>query len=117
VSAVAEIAVRFAMGGLVISLFALLGEVFQPKTFAGIFGAAPSVALVSLAIAFSSHGPSYAATECRTMVYGAVALAVYGIACAAMIRRRSVRVSIGAGICLLVWFATAFSLWIAFAPS
>ena len=114
-SAVAESAVRFAMGGIVISLFALLGEVFRPKTFAGIFGAAPSVALVSLAIAFASHGPAYAAVECRTMVYGAVALAVYGIACAAMIRSRWIRVPVGAAICWLAWLATAFGLWLAFA--
>ena len=112
-----EITVRFVMGGVIISLFALLGEVFQPKTFAGVFGAAPSVALVSLGIAFGSRGPSYAAAECRTMVFGAIALAVYAAACAAMIRRRSIPVPIGAGVCWLVWLMTAFGLWFALAPS
>ena len=37
-----EMLLRFAIGGSVVSLFALLGEVLRPKSFAGIFGAAPS---------------------------------------------------------------------------
>ena len=40
-----ELLARFAIGGLVVSLFAMLGDVFRPKSFAGLFGAAPSIAL------------------------------------------------------------------------
>jgi hypothetical protein len=40
-----ELAFRFIVGGLVVSLFAVLGDVFKPKSFAGLFGAAPSVAM------------------------------------------------------------------------
>ena len=43
-----ELFIRFLIGGAVVSSFALLGEVFRPKTFAGLFGAAPSIALASL---------------------------------------------------------------------
>jgi hypothetical protein len=32
---------RFLIGGLVIALFASIGDVLRPKGFAGLFGAAP----------------------------------------------------------------------------
>jgi uncharacterized protein DUF3147 len=46
-----EYLVRFIAGGLAVSAFALLVDVLRPKSFAGLFGAAPSVALATLAIA------------------------------------------------------------------
>ena len=46
-----EYVVRFIVGGLVVSAFAMLGDVLRPKSFAGLFGAAPSVALATLGIA------------------------------------------------------------------
>lgn len=44
------------IGGLLVSLFAIVGEVRRSKSFAGLFGAAPSVALATLTLAFSEHG-------------------------------------------------------------
>jgi hypothetical protein len=52
--------VRAILGGVVVSSFALLGDVLKPKSFAGLFGAAPSVALATLALAAHKHGASYA---------------------------------------------------------
>ena len=43
---------RFLMGGMIVSLFASLGDVLKPKSFAGLFGAAPSVALATLGSQF-----------------------------------------------------------------
>jgi hypothetical protein len=40
-----ELLLRFAIGGIVVSAFATLGDVFKPKSFAGLFEAAPSLAL------------------------------------------------------------------------
>jgi hypothetical protein len=37
---------RFIVGGVIVSLFAGLGGVLKPKSFAGLFGAASSVALL-----------------------------------------------------------------------
>ena len=45
-----EILLRFLIGGAVVSAFALLGDLFKPKSFAGLFGAAPSVALATLGL-------------------------------------------------------------------
>jgi hypothetical protein len=36
---------RFVVGGVVMSIFAILGDLLKPKSFAGLFGAAPSVGL------------------------------------------------------------------------
>jgi hypothetical protein len=35
-----EYVVRFFLGGLVVSAFAMLGDILRPKSFAGLFGAA-----------------------------------------------------------------------------
>src|SRR5690242_1794003 len=72
-----EYLIRFIVGGLVVSLFATIGDVVRPKGFAGLFGAAPSIALVTLAIAVSQHGGDYAAIESRSMIIGALALGIY----------------------------------------
>src|SRR6202000_1436492 len=68
---------RFLIGGAVVSAFSALGDTLKPKSFAGLFGAAPSVALATLALAISTDGASYAATEARSMMAGALAMFVY----------------------------------------
>lgn len=52
--------VRFLIGGLVVSGFATVGGLFKPTSFAGLFGAAPSVALATLALAISKDGKAFA---------------------------------------------------------
>lgn len=81
--------IRFLAGGLVVSLFAIIGDVLRPKSFAGLFGAAPSVALATLTLAFWKHGGPYVATEARSMIIGAIALAVYSfVVCQSLMRIR-----------------------------
>jgi hypothetical protein len=108
--AMGEIAFRFLVGGLAVSAFATLGDVLKPKSFAGLFGAAPSVAIATLALAVSVRGPEYAAVESSAMVAGAVAFLVYAGAVACIIRRFHVSVLVTAILLLPVWFATAFGL-------
>jgi hypothetical protein len=43
-----EYVVRFIAGGIVVLAVASLADVLRPKSFAGLFGAAPSVALATL---------------------------------------------------------------------
>ncbi len=81
--------IRFVAGGLVVSMFAVVGDVLRPKSFAGLFGAAPSVALSTLTLAFWKHGSFYVSTEGRSMILGAAALAVYSfLVCQLLIRVR-----------------------------
>ena len=48
-----EYGLRFLAGGIAVSGFAALGDVLRPKSFAGLFGAAPSIALATLIITLS----------------------------------------------------------------
>jgi len=105
-----ELGLRFLLGGAIVSLFAGVAEGFQPKRFAGIFGAAPSVALATLALAFLKHGGSYVATEGRSLAIGAFALFAYSSACVEMTSRSRVPVWLGAAIAWAVWLTVAFGL-------
>jgi hypothetical protein len=68
-----EYVVRFFLGGMVVSAFAMVGDILRPKSFAGLFSAVPSVALATLGIAVHLQGAGYAALQSRAMIYGAIA--------------------------------------------
>ena len=72
-----EYVVCFFIGGAVVSVFAMLGDLLWPKSFAGLFGAAPSVALQTLGIAIHQHGAGYAAVHAGSMMAGTIALAFF----------------------------------------
>jgi hypothetical protein len=72
-----ESVLRFLIGGAVISAFAMLGDALRPKSFAGLFGAAPSIALATVGMTITHHGKEYTAIEARSMVLGAIAFCVY----------------------------------------
>ena len=78
---------RFLIGGLVVSAFATVGGLFKPTSFAGLFGAAPSVALATLALTISKNGRPYASMECRSMIAGAAALCLYSILVSRLLSR------------------------------
>jgi hypothetical protein len=81
------LAVRALNGGTFVVAFSLLAEVLKPKRFAGLFSAAPSVALANLAvdIAANGHGPAVVGTQ--GMEVGATALVLSCLAGIALIRR------------------------------
>lgn len=109
-----EYVIRFIAGGLIVSAFAILSDMLRPKSFAGLFGAAPSVALATLGIAVVQHGTRYAAAESWTMIYGAAALACYSfIVCQLLIRYRA-RALPATVVSFAVWLAVAFGLLAAF---
>src|SRR5207237_1333606 len=72
-----DLMLRFILGGLIVSAFSVVGDVLKPKSVAGIFGAAPSMALVTLGLAFLRLGSTQVAVQARSMVAGAVALGCY----------------------------------------
>jgi uncharacterized membrane protein (GlpM family) len=76
-----ELLWRFLIGGALVSVFALVGDVMRPKRFAGIFGAAPSIALATLALTVARDGRAFAAIEARSMVLtsGGFILYVYAV--------------------------------------
>jgi Protein of unknown function (DUF3147) len=105
-----EMIVRFVIGGLIVSCFALLGEIFRPKSFAGLFGAAPSIALATIGITIAKHGHAYAAIEARSMIFGAIAFFVYACV-SSFILMRYKPPTLGAAITLMpIWFGVSFGL-------
>jgi hypothetical protein len=108
-----QFVLRFVIGGLVVSFFAAFGDVLKPKSFAGLFGAAPSVALATLALTVVANGKLYAAHEARSMVAGAVAMGVYAWATMQVIMRRHWRGTAASVVALTVWFACALGIWAA----
>jgi hypothetical protein len=52
------------------SAFSLLGDLLKPKSFAGLFGAAPSVALATLFLTAAKNSQEYASVEARSMILG-----------------------------------------------
>jgi uncharacterized membrane protein (GlpM family) len=102
---------RFLAGGLVIALFASIGDVLRPKGFAGLFGAAPSVALATLSLTLLTEGKSYAALEARSMALGAAALFLYLLVCLYLMAKRHLRAPAATTGALAAWAICALVLW------
>jgi hypothetical protein len=62
--------IRFLIGGVVGCAFSSLGDLLRPKSFAGLFGTVPSVALATLGIAIYRYGESHAAAQTLSMMAG-----------------------------------------------
>jgi hypothetical protein len=106
-----ELLARFCIGGLIVSFFAAIAEMLRPKSFAGLFGAAPSIALATLGITIAAHGRSYAATESHFMIIGAIGFCCYAAAASWMLRRYRPPALAATVILMPIWFAVSFALW------
>jgi uncharacterized membrane protein (GlpM family) len=102
---------RFLIGGVVVSLFAVLGDMLKPKSFAGLFSAAPSVALASLGLAVAEHGANYAAHEAQSMMLGAAGFVLYSWFVSRLLFRTKLPVTATTVASLAVWLVGSFALW------
>ncbi|MFZ5890737.1 MAG: hypothetical protein ACOY0T_06765 [Myxococcota bacterium] len=108
-----ELVIRFLLGGALVSLFAAIGSGFEPKTFAGLFGSAPPIALASLSVAIVTEGPLVVETLARSMFFGAIALLTYSAFTARLCHRklpiwdRKLPIWLGAVLSWGVWGAVA----------
>ena len=105
-----QILVRFLVGGAVVSAFAIIGDLLKPKSFAGLFGAAPSVALATLGLTIATEGASYAATESRSMIAGAIAFMAFASCVSWVMMRYTVSVLVVTICSIPLWFGVAFGL-------
>jgi hypothetical protein len=106
-----EWVIRFLAGGVVVSFFAMLGDVLRPKSFAGLFGAAPSVALATVALTIHKQGKVYTAEEAASMVLAAVAFLVYAAAASYVLRRRKMSALVTTVALMPVWLGVSLGLW------
>lgn len=106
-----ELVERFLLGGVIVSAFAVVGDVLRPKGFAGLFGAAPSVALATLTLTLLTEGKQYAALEARSMIAGAFAFLAYALVCLYFMARKHLRAGPTTVAMLFVWGICALGLW------
>ncbi|WP_263357637.1 DUF3147 family protein [Acidicapsa ligni] len=106
-----EMLIRFLVGGSVVTSFALISEVLRPKSFAGLFGAAPSIALATIGLTIAKMGVQYAAIEARSMIFGAIAFLVYASLSSFLLLRFKPH-SLTVTVALLpVWLGAAFGIY------
>jgi len=106
-----QILLRFLIGGVVVSLFAIIGDLLKPKSFAGLFGAAPSVALATIGLTAAKEGAAYAGVEARSMIGGAIAFFVYASFVSWIMMRYKVKALWTTLGMIPVWLGAAFGLW------
>ena len=98
---------RFLAGGVAVCAFAAFGDALRPKSFAGLFGAAPSIALATVLITLSQEDARFVAVEARSMVMGAFALTAYCCAVGLLIKRCMLPSWVAITAASVVWFAVA----------
>jgi uncharacterized membrane protein (GlpM family) len=94
-----------AAGGLLVVAFALLSEGLSPKRFAGLFSAAPAVALAGLTISVLDKGAHDAHESAAGMIAGAAGMMAYAAAVVPLLRRTQALKA--AALSLGAWVAVA----------
>jgi uncharacterized membrane protein (GlpM family) len=100
---------KAAAGGGLVVVFALLSDVLLPKTFSGLFSAAPSIAMASLLVSAFASGHAKAATAAEGMIAGAAGMVGYCIAASYLVERFGSVV--GSAMAWLAWLACAAAVY------
>jgi hypothetical protein len=96
--------------GSAVSAFAALGDTLRPKSFAGLFGAAPSIAPATLLITLSRKGAPFVAVEGRSMMVGAFALSAYSWVVCVLLKKLLLSSWTATMAALIVWFVVALGV-------
>jgi uncharacterized protein DUF3147 len=103
------LALRALAGGTLVVVFALIAEVVSPKAFAGLFSAAPSVAIASLAVTAVADGAGTARHESIGMTIGGIAMTACCVLAVVAIPR--IRAMWGSVVAWAAWLAVALGLY------
>jgi hypothetical protein len=94
--------------------FAMISDVLRPKTFSGLFSAAPSVALASLGLTAAMMSSTKAAESALTMIAGGVGMVAF-CGAAVLLEKKLGSIATSA-IAWVSWAAvSAIVFWIFFA--
>ena len=97
--------VKGCIGGVLVVGFSMLSEGLRPKSFAGLFGAAPSIALGSLAVTVLTKSAGAGREQALAMIVGAAAMVFYCAAAVPCVDRLGAR--LGSVLAIGMWFAVA----------
>jgi hypothetical protein len=106
-----QILFRFVIGGLVVSLFAAFGDAVKPKSFAGLFAAAPSVAMATLGLTIMTEGKLFVAAAARSMIFGAVALFLYAAVAIRLMMKYKLDAAPASISAFAAWMICAMGAW------
>jgi uncharacterized membrane protein (GlpM family) len=80
------VVIKALAGGSLVIALAVLSETLEPKRFAGLFGAAPAVAIAGLTVTLASKGAGDARQSAIGMLAGAVGMLLYAACTVHLIR-------------------------------
>lgn len=106
-----ELILRFFIGGLFVCAFSFLADIFRPKSFAGLFGAAPSIGLATLALTIAKDGKHPAVVEAHSMIAGAIAFLLYACCASWLMMRYNVSALKTTASLTVLWLVSALGLW------
>ncbi|TMD09589.1 MAG: DUF3147 family protein [Chloroflexi bacterium] len=110
VKVVLLLALKALAGGTLVTVFAFISDAFRPRfLLAGLFSAAPAVALSSLLVTSLLSGRQAAAIGARGMIAGAVGFVVYAALAAFLVQRLGALW--GSTVSWVAWAAVAFGLY------
>jgi len=107
---IALIGLKALVGGLAVVGFSLIGQAGHPKRFAGLFSAAPSVALASLAMTVVAKGAGATLPYAQGMLIGSAGMVAYSLVSLLLINR--LHALVGSILAWLAWFAVAGGLYL-----
>jgi hypothetical protein len=96
-----SVVIHAVAGGLLVVCFALVAEMVKPKDFAGLFAAAPSIALASLVLTVAM-GSKVAAVAASGMAVGGLGMVAFCAVAIYTVRRH--RALKGSLLAFPVWF-------------
>jgi uncharacterized membrane protein (GlpM family) len=99
------IAVKGVAGGTLVLAFALLSQGLTPKRFAGLFSAAPAVAIAGLTVVLLDKGSHAAHESALGMLAGSAGMIAYAAAAVPLLRRT--RAPTAAAMALVAWAVIA----------
>jgi len=103
-----EYVVRFVFGGSMTAMTGLIAHAWGPA-IGGLFLAFPAILPASLTLVASHEGREIAACEARGAILGAIALAIFAIACALLAPRGSPVLTLA--VATAAWITTSTLLW------
>ena len=105
----AELIIRFSLGTRR-KFLCCIGDVLRPRSFAGLFGPASSIALATIGLTITNSGAQYASIEARSMVLGAVEFLAYAIVGSYVLARHKPSTLLATIRLMPVWALTSFDL-------
>lgn len=97
--------VQALAGGTLVVAFALVGQAVEPKRFAGLFSAAPSIAIAGLVVTVVASGDGQASKASLGMMLGAAGFVAFSSLVRPLLVRMGAAASSAVGCC--AWVAVA----------